>query len=182
MEQKHILENGEIVLEKVRKHWIVYVKDALMHVGACFVVMILAVYITKNGTLSFIDRDMVSYIGLILMMLVIIFWVSFFYAWTKNYFDVWYVTDKHVIAINQKQILEREEMYMELSRIQDVSFEKSGFLSTWLGFGRLKIQSAGIDQEFVMDTVHDVESFAYMIMKLRDETQGKNNSDMVTKI
>lgn len=177
MEQNQLLENGEVILEKIRKHWIVYVKDGVMHVFTCFITLVMATYITSRGVLSFIDKDMGSYIGLILMMFVIIFWVSFFYAWTKEYFDVWYVTDKHIIAVNQKQMFEREEAFMELSRIQDVLFEKNGFLFAWLGYGKLKIQSAGIDQEFVIDNVTNVESFAHRILELRGLSKNTSDND-----
>lgn len=173
MQQDDLLEEGEIILDKVRKHWIVYVEDFFYHTFGCFLFMVVANYLTSKGVLSFIDKDSSTYAGMILIMFVIIFWISFFYAWTKEYFDVWYVTDRHIIAVNQKQMFEREEAFMELSRIQDVSFEKNGFFSTWFGYGKLKVQSAGIEQEFIIDNIHDVEAVAHRIMELRDEVQSK---------
>jgi uncharacterized membrane protein YdbT with pleckstrin-like domain len=119
-----------------------------------------------------------GYAGMILVMFVIVFWVSFFYAWTKDYFDVWYVTDRHIIAIDQKQIFDRDEAFMELSRIQDVSFEKSSFLATFLDYGNLKVQSAGVEQEFIMKDVHDVEAVAHRIMELRDKAKGISTSGL----
>jgi uncharacterized membrane protein YdbT with pleckstrin-like domain len=99
---------------------------------------------------------------------VLLSWVSFFASWTTNYFDVWYVTNRHIIAISQKELLNREEAFVEFRRIQDVSFEKEGILQTWLGYGKLKIQSAGTEQEFFLDCVCDVEANAHSIMELRD--------------
>jgi uncharacterized membrane protein YdbT with pleckstrin-like domain len=171
MEQDQLLENGEVMLEKVRKHWIVYVQDFLLHTFGCFFFMVLAMYLTSRGALSFIDKDSSAYIGMVLIMFVIIFWTSFFYAWTKNYLDVWYVTDRHIIAINQKQMFEREEAFMELTRIQDVLFDKNGLLSTWFGYGKLRVQTAGIEQEFIIEDIHDVEAVAHRIMELRDKVK-----------
>lgn len=176
MQQDDLLEDGEIVIEKVRKHWIVYVQDLLAHSFGCLLFIVIAGYLTTRGVFSFIDKDSSAYAGMILIMFVIIFWISFFYAWTKDYFDVWYVTDRHVIAVNQKQMFEREEAFMELTRIQDVSFEKNGFIATLLGYGKLKIQSAGIEQEFVIDDIRDVEAVTHRIMELRDRVQGKIES------
>jgi hypothetical protein len=174
MEQDQLLEDGEVMMEKVRKHWIVYVQDFFYHSFGCFLFMILASFLTSKGILSFIDQDSSAYAGMILVMFVIIFWVSFFYAWTKNYFDVWHITDRHIIAVNQKQMFEREEAFMELMRIQDVRFEKNGVLATWFGYGTLRVQSAGEDQEFVIDDVHDVETIAHKIMEMRDKAQHKD--------
>ena len=70
-----------------------------------------------------------------------------------------------------KQIFEREEAFMELSRIQDVSFEKNGILQTFFGYGKLKVQSAGIEQEFIIANVAEVEAVSHRIMELRDGAQ-----------
>lgn len=177
MEQDQLLEEGEVMIEGIRKHWIVYVQDFFYHTFGCLLFMILASYLTNRGTLSFIDSNANAnaYAGMILVMFIIIFWTSFFYAWTKNYFDVWYVTDRHIIAVNQKEMFEREEAFMELTRIQDVLFEKNSFLSTWLGYGKLKVQTAGKEQEFIIDDINDVEAVAHRIMELRDRVQGKGS-------
>ena len=60
---------------------------------------------------------------------------------------------------------------MELNRIQDVFFEKNGLLQTWLGYGELKVQSAGTEQEFVLNDVRNVEALAHKIMALRDKAK-----------
>jgi uncharacterized membrane protein YdbT with pleckstrin-like domain len=164
-------EHGEIMVEKIRKHWVIYVEDFLVHLIGCLIFSVSAFYLSWKGSFSFIDTTEKAYGSMILLMFVLIFWTSYFFAWTKNYFDVWYVTDKHIIAIDQKQILEREEAYMELARIQDVSFEKSGLLQTFFGYGSLKVQSAGEEQEFIIKDVYDVEGVAHRILELRDSAK-----------
>lgn len=173
MQQDELLEEGEIILDRVRKHWIVYAEDVFYHTFGCFLFMVLASYLSHSGAFSFIDEDSGAYLGMVLVMFVIIFWISFFYAWTKEYLDVWYVTDRHIIAVNQKQMFEREEAFMELSRIQDVFFDKTGFISTWLGYGKLRVQTAGSEQEFIIENVAEVEAVAHRIMELRDISQHK---------
>ncbi len=171
MEQDKLLEEGEVMLEKVRKHWIVYVKDCIIHVFACFLFTGGAVFISSQGAIPILGDDNRAYGAMVFVFFVIIFWTSFFYFWTRNYFDVWYVTDRHIIAVNQKDMFEREESFMKLSKIQDVSFEKNGFLATFLGFGKLKVQTAGREQEFMIENVDDVEAVTHRIMGLRDKAQ-----------
>ncbi len=174
MEQEELLKIGEIMLEKVRKHWIVYVEDFVLHAFGCLLLLGVAHFIATRSSL--LGGVWSSYAGMILVMMVIIFWTSFFYAWTKDYFDVWYITDKHIVAINQKQIFEREEAFMELVRIQDVSFEKNSMIANFFGYGKLKVQSAGTEQEFIIDYICDVEDVVHRIMELRDEAKkGSNN-------
>lgn len=171
--REELLEEGEYVVERIRKHWIVYLQDFFLHAFGCLIFMISAYYLASKGSFGGILHDGTSYGAMILIMFVLIFWVSFFYAWTKEYFDVWYITNEHIIAINQRQMFEREESFMELNRIQDVFFEREGMFGTLLDFGRLRVQSAGTEQEFVIENVAHVEDKAHRIMELRDEKQGK---------
>lgn len=172
-EKENLLEEGEVMVSAIRKHWIVYVQDFFLHAFGCVVFLISAYYLASRGAFGGIYANETSYGAMVLVMFVLIFWVSFFFAWTKEYFDVWYITNEHVIAVNQREMFRREESFMELDRIQDVFFEKEGMIATVLGYGRLKIESAGTDQQFVMEYVRDVEGAAHKIMELRDEAQGK---------
>lgn len=175
--QEELLEAGEVMIQKVRKHWIVYVEDVFLHAFGCLIFIVFAYYLASRGSFGEIGNTIeTSYGAMILIMFVLIFWTSFFYAWTKDYFDVWDITNKHIIAINQKGLINREESFMELTRIQDVQFEKNGIVSTMLGYGRLTVQSAGTEQEFIMEDVAQVEAVARRIMDIRDEVQGKNRA------
>lgn len=167
MEQESFLEEGEVILEKARKHWIVYVEDVLAHTFTCLVFIIVAHYIDAYGGIFG------TYSAMAITLIVLVTWVSFFYAWTQEYFDVWYITDRHIVVVNQKELLDRQESFMEYGRIQDVSYDKVGLLQTWLGYGKLHVQSAGSEQEFTLENVHDVEMFAHKIMELRDQVHPK---------
>jgi hypothetical protein len=172
-EQENLLEDGEEMIEKIRKHWIIYVYDFLVHLFGCLIFIFAAIYLSLNTKLQTVNAMYSNYGAMILVSFVILFWLSFFYAWTKNYFDVWYVTDQHIIAVNQNDLFNRDEAFMELTRIQDVFFERGNFLQTLLDYGELKVQSAGTEQEFIIENVRDVEGCAHRIMELRDKAQGR---------
>lgn len=165
MEKESLFDEGEVIIEEARKHFIVYLEDGIIHSFGCILFMGMAIFL--SGKFSVFG----SYGAYILIFFVLTFWASFFYAWTKHYFDVWYITNKHVIAVDQKEILRRHQAFMELGRIQDVFFEKDGLLQTWLGYGKIRVQSAGTAQEFVLSDVRNVEAVAHKIMELRDEAR-----------
>jgi uncharacterized membrane protein YdbT with pleckstrin-like domain len=175
-QREQLLDEGEVVTDAIRKHWIVYVADFFLHAFGCVIFMIAAYYLASSGVLVGYVGNGTHYGSMILMVFVLIFWTSFFYSWTKEYFDVWYLTNMHIIAVNQKEMFTRDEAFMELSRIQDVLFQKDGFLANILGFGQLRVQSAGTEQEFVIDNVADVETVAHRIMDVRDQVQGKKGT------
>ncbi len=172
---EHLLEEGEIITERIRKHWIVYVQAFFLHAFGCVIFLICAYYLASKGDFSALLGEGSIYGSMTLITFVLIFWTSFFYAWTKEYFDVWYVTTMHIIAINQKEIFTRDESFMELNRIQDVFFEKEGFLAHVLGYGTLRVQTAGTLQEFVIENVKDVESVAHRLMEIRDHLQERKD-------
>jgi len=167
MEQESLFKEDEIILVKVRKHFIVYIEDFLLHSFGC-ILFALALFFFSS-LVPRLHSALSSSTELILLAFLLLFWTSFFYGWTKNYLDVWYVTNQHIIAVNQKQLFEREKAFMELTRIQDVFFEQNSFLATFLGYGKLRVQSAGTNQEFVIEYVRNVETVAHRIMDLRDE-------------
>lgn len=176
LKQEHLFKEGEVILEKVRKHPIVYAFDFLIHLFGLLLFLILSLYLTSKGhLLSSLDERLSGYASMVLVSFVLLFWISLFYSWTKNYFDVWYITNKHIIAVNQKEMFERDESFMELNRIQDVFFEKDSMLSNLLGYGRLRVQSAGTEQEFVMENVSNVEYVAHRIIELRDKSKSHEN-------
>lgn len=162
METETLITDGEEMLYTARKHFLVYIEDVVIHGFGCLLLVTGVYFLHDRGGL------VEGYVSLLLCMFMLIFFTSFFYAWTKDYFDVWYITNTHIVAINQKSILDREISYMEYSRIQDVFFEKEGLLQTFFGYGRIKIQTAGSDQPFVIDAVRDVENLTRAIIELRD--------------
>jgi uncharacterized membrane protein YdbT with pleckstrin-like domain len=161
-QEENLFEEGEVVVMKVKRHWITYVQDVLIHFFGVTLFLGIALLAT------FFKKEFSVYAELFFLVLVLLGFVSFFYAWTKNYFDVWYVTDRRIIAVDQKEILRRTVDYLAYSRIQDVMFEKNGFLETFFGYGKLRVENAGEEQETEMLYVTDVEEVAKKIMELRD--------------
>ncbi len=177
LEQEHLFREGEVILEKVRKHFIIYLADFLLHLLGCILFFVLALYLASPGKLlSSFGEQISGYGAILLTSFVLLFWISLFYSWTKNYFDVWYITNMHIVAVNQKEMFEREESFIELNRIQDVFFERDDFLGNILGYGKLRVQSAGTEQEFVMEKVRNVEFVAHRIIELRDKTKSPSGT------
>lgn len=161
MEETYTMQEEEI-LHRIKKHLLVYCEDFFIHGFAGWTIVACLYFL--NDTTGIIGNTL----SLILLMCWLIFVTSFFYAWTKDYFDKWDITSIHIIAINQKSLLEREVSYMEYSRIQDVHFEKNGLLENFFGYGTLRIQTAGSEQEFIINGVADVEEAAKRIIEMRD--------------
>lgn len=80
-------------------------------------------------------------------------WIIGFAMWTNYYLDMWLLTDKSLIDVDQIGLFAREISHLRLDRIQDITDEVIGVLHTLLHIGTVHVQSAGGEKEFVIRQV-----------------------------
>lgn len=156
------LDQGETILLEVRKHWFVFLSAIFTFVvGVFFPIIIYGIFnsglfpetinIKLSGSALFISLFVYT-------VWILILWVSFFVQWTNYYLDVWYVTDKRIIDIDQKQIFHRHVSNIRFDKIQDVSVEVKGIIATFFNFGDIHVQTASENsKEFFISYVADPE-------------------------
>lgn len=154
------LDRGESVIMEVRKHWIIFLSHAIyLFLSAILPFIIftaLKIFVPQVlDYFKFPETINITALFIFFYCLWLLFlWVSFFIQWTKYYLDVWYVTEKRIIDVSQKNIFDREISNLRFDRIQDVTIDIQGFIPTLLNFGNIKVQTAGEDnKDFVMNTV-----------------------------
>lgn len=167
MDPISLIKKNEKVLAHVDKHFIVYLEEALIH--------LLGIIVCIGGIHFFSDKGTLfsSYGSQIFIFLILIFWTSFFYVWTKTYGNRWYITNKRIIAVSQKEIMKQAIESIDIDSVDDVFFEKDGLLQSWLGYGKLYIESKNPDCELVIDSVRDVEEIARIITVLQKKAKKK---------
>jgi len=77
-------------------------------------------------------------------------WMMLFTVWTNYYLDIWIVTDKRIINIDQIHLFKREVSTLRIERVQDIKIETDGFFATMFGFGNLQVQTAGPEASFYL--------------------------------
>src|SRR3989344_3933660 len=99
----------------------------------------------------------VSGINYLLLFFYVIFitllWITGFVFWTNYYLDIWILTDKSLIDVEQIGLFSREVATLRLDKIQDIKVEVSGILDTMLHIGTVHVQTAGNEKEFVIPQV-----------------------------
>lgn len=86
----------------------------------------------------------------IYMLYLAVLWVIGFVMWTEYYLDMWLLTDKRLIDVEQIGLFAREISSLRLDRIQDVKVQVVGILDTALHIGTVHVQTAGSEKEFVI--------------------------------
>ncbi|MCX6739873.1 MAG: PH domain-containing protein [Candidatus Parcubacteria bacterium] len=73
----------------------------------------------------------------------------FLNAFIDYYLDVWIVTDRRIINIEQRGLFNREIAEHTLERVQDVSALQKGIFQTFFSYGDVHVQTAGEIQRFI---------------------------------
>jgi uncharacterized membrane protein YdbT with pleckstrin-like domain len=141
----HILDENERMLLKVRKHWFLIFRD-IFGIVCMVLVPLVFISVTPIG---------MSMMGTAQGVFLTCLWfmagsIAIATVWTNYYLDVWIVTDKRIVNVEQITLFSRETTTMRVERIQDATVEVHGFLPTMLGYGNLRIQSAGDNGEHMM--------------------------------
>jgi hypothetical protein len=173
-EALHLDLNENVILE-VRKHWIVFAGHAIGLILSAFLPILLykviVIFVPGASNIEF-PRNGYALFTFFYSIWLLILWISFFVSWTKYYLDVWYVTEKRIIAIDQRRIFNREVSNIRFDKVQDVTVTVKGFIATLLDFGNVQVQTASEDErDFRMTVVRHPQEVRRVIF----DQQNKNS-------
>ncbi len=171
------LDPDEQVIIEVRKHWIVFASSAVALLFSAFLPFIIFT-LFKMFVPGMLEINLPGNVPALFLFFYCIWllalWLSFFVNWTKYYLDVWYVTGKRIIAVEQRNIFDRGISNLRFDKIQDVTIDVRGFLPTLLNFGDIKVQTAGEDNvDFYMTSVGNPEKVRRVIFSQHNEIGDK---------
>ena len=165
-------KSKEKLIKTFRKNILTLYKKGLKFLVFLAISIFVMVYISQLGILSFIS----NYIN-IAALLGIIFSLSYgFYVWTCWYYDVYILTSERVIEAKQKGLFNREVKEIDLEKVQDITYSVSGFLSTVMELGNVKIKSAS-GMEIEMENIGKPSVVREVLMKLI-EKKGKSKRSL----
>ncbi|OGF25236.1 hypothetical protein A2331_06005 [Candidatus Falkowbacteria bacterium RIFOXYB2_FULL_34_18] len=104
-------------------------------------------------------------------------WLFFFFSFIDYYLDVWIITDKRIIDIQQRGFFSRIISELKIFRIQDVTSEIQGAIPTLLKYGEVFIQTAGTDQRFKFHEVPDPNGIRDIIIKLIQKNRKEQSQE-----
>lgn len=164
-------ESDEKVLKEVRKHWfIVFTQYFGMLVVALFP---LVAYISLSlippfvPLLTLVNTPLLiaGYSGWLILV-----WMGLFSIWTNYYLDIWTLTNKRLITVDQRGLFSRNTGSFRLERLQDINVSVRGILATFLKFGDLEAETASSDKNFVAKGIPDPQGFKALILQASDST------------
>ncbi|KXJ98102.1 MAG: hypothetical protein UZ19_OD1000822 [Parcubacteria bacterium OLB19] len=171
--EKIELEPNEEILKVVRKHWFIIVAElfgvVIMLLLPIFILFLL-IAIPKDNLPLMIELD--THLPLIIYGLIV--WTLFalmagFMIWTHYFLDLWVITDRRIIVIDQVSFFNRKVSSFRLERLQDIKFSVIGLIATFLNFGTIRAQTAGMaENSFETHGLPDPQGLLSVIQKAMD--------------
>ena len=177
--EKMKLEDDERVLKVVRKHWWIIATQAVSVVFFAFApILILTLLLNlelggqmfdypsiKTYLLSHTAEVFYLYSTWLLFM-----WMMLANYWTDHYLDLWAITTRRVILVDQRGYFRRFISSFRLERLQDMNIEVNGVVATLLDFGTIEAQTAGgSNEEFVSKFMPKPRDIKALIVATADE-------------
>jgi len=171
--EKIKLEDDEIIIETVRRHWFVVLMQSLGYIlGALLPLLVyLASFVSFKGVQ--VPNVFVLYPAESVFFTawwLLINWMGLAYIWTQYYLDIWVITDRRIIDIDQKRLFSRSIGSFRLERLQDMNVEIPGFLATIFNYGDIQAQTAsGSEEEFRVRNLPDPRRIKATILAASDK-------------
>jgi hypothetical protein len=173
----HVLDEDERILLKVRKHWYLIARDftgtGILMLLPLIVIGMLPTQTTILAQPSAIFLTCLWFLAGSIAMATV---------WTNYYLDIWVVTDKRIVNVEQISLFHRETTTMRVERIQDASVEVHGLIEEMLGFGNIRVHSAGdVGESMIFRGLKNPEYVRGVILEQVDAvTEHKNKIEFTT--
>jgi len=161
--------NEEILLV-VRRHWFDILKQFLV-IFLMALLLLFSFFALPYFSDDFGGTKLRSLILFLESSFVMLIWLYAFLIWIDYYFDVWIITDKRIINVEQKGLFIRHISELKLPKVQDVTTEIEGIIPSILNYGDVHIQTAGTVTRFIFWHVPNPYKIKGIIMKLQVKAQ-----------
>lgn len=156
----------ENIILVVRKHGIVLASSFI--VAGIFILIVSILYGVAEFT-DIIKNELARAITLAIVSLLVLFTLLYaFIGWLIKYLDILILTSKHLVIIRQDGLFKRGMSVLDLSCIQDVATMQHGVLQTFLGYGKVDVQTAGEAPNFAYNGVGNPNEIQDAIMDAKE--------------
>lgn len=152
--EKIKLEEDEKVLKVIHKHWFVlFMRTFSVIVTAVFPligwVILSTLLQTEQSPVAVDLSEYLTYFTFFYSAWLLFNWMVLAHMFTDHHLDLWVITDRRIISIDQKGLFRRHVGSFRLEKLQDVNIAIDGIVATFLNFGMVEAQTAsGSEEEF----------------------------------
>ncbi len=172
---------GEEILLIVRRHWFNIARQ-FIYLFFVFALIALAFVYFPNLFPYLTTTDGYLFFLLLLNFLVLLVWITSFIVWIDYYFDVWIITTKRIVNIEQRGLFVRHVSELEHENIQDITTEVKGFIPTLLNYGEVFIQTAAEKERFLFHSVprpYHIKDLVMNLQKIQETEEAEKLGEII---
>jgi len=167
----------EDINKVIHRHWFDILQQ--FFVLGIFIIVLTGGFFISPVVASFFDNQDSQRLFLFVENTLLIFSVIYAaFIWIDYYFDVWVITNRRIVNIEQKGLFVRHVSELTIERVQDVTVEVKGFIPTMLNFGDVYVQTAAEKERFVFRMVPNPYGIKDLIMNLQKEVEREETNEM----
>lgn len=152
------LRQWEVVKKVLKRHWMAFL--GLFFYTFLLIVVVIAIYLTMWFT---------AWSNFIVIILVMITSILLYIEWLNNELDMYVITNKRIIGIDQVSFLNRTVSECSLADVQEVNSRTKWVLANIFDYGSVVIQTAWNASNFHMSIVPEPLKSARQILNVVEE-------------
>jgi uncharacterized membrane protein YdbT with pleckstrin-like domain len=166
-------QEGEKLLLFLRRHWLILVAQWLLYTILALIPIAIYFFLVYAFPQILTSNIIYPFLFLLTSVYYLFNILFFFNAFIDYHLDVWIVTSKRIIDIEQKGLFNRVISEQSVDKIQDVSATQKGFWRTFFDYGTVSVQTAGRIDKFSFHQVpHPFEVVRTINSLVQKEEEG----------
>jgi len=160
----------EKIIVLTRRHPI----TLILKIGSAFLLLLISIFVIILFVYGFkIFEIPPAFLFSLITFLILFYFIFAFIYFTNWYLDVWIITEKRVIDIEQINLFNSQFSEFTIDKVQDVTINRIGFLANIFDFGDVHIQTAGMFQTFILKEVPNPQNIKSLLMKCIEKVKIK---------
>jgi len=141
-------KNKEVLVMFLRRHWLNLLGKLLPVILMVLFIFILYFILIPLSGIVFTPNEwgMIRFVTAIVSVFI---WAFLFVKLVDYYLDIWIITDRRIVNIEQKGLFRREVSELRIMNVQDVTTDIRGIIPTLFDYGDLYVQTAAKRERFL---------------------------------
>jgi len=165
----------EEVIFVIRRHWSIIMNYIFRLVAAHVLAAVIFIFLTYLLQWD-IPIEGPYYVLTVMVVSTYLLgaWLFYIHEFVDYHLDLWVLTNQRIVSIEQNGLFKRTVAELNLNKVQDVTFEISGKVQTFMNFGTVFVQTASEQERFSFDQVSQPQNIARQIIDAIEKNKQKN--------
>lgn len=153
-----------------------------MGIAITFIIPLSAYFLIRGMLGNFFETEAGLTLFVLFVSVFLLFALLFmFQQFLDHWLDVWILTNRRIINIEQTGLFTRVRAEVRLYRVQDVTSEIKGFMRHMFNYGMVFTQTAGERMRFTFEDIPEPKEASKLILQLAERDQRTHEQEITSQ-